>query len=129
MNIGRIVKNKRTARLIAMETTNTLGVVSEQVRVSEMAQVVRALPDVDEMGETAYELHQARRMVMQRPRIMQYHADSAQSIRRQEVGQQLKPRFMVQLQGEKIAIEDQYLVFGPAQDRIAGPTILGFTGE
>ncbi len=129
MDIGRIVKNKCAARLIAMETTNTLGVVCEQMRICEMAQVVRTLPDVYEMREAGYELHQARRLAMQRSRIMQHHADSAQLVRHQEVGKQLKPGFMIQLQGAKIPIEDQYLVFGPAQNRIAGLAILGFTGE
>lgn len=129
MNIGRVVKNKRTARLINMETTNTLGIVGKQVRICEVAQVVRTLPHFYEMREAAYQLHKARCLVMQGSRIMQHHADSAQSIRRQKVGQQLKPDSVIQLQGAKIAIEDQYLVFGPAQDRIAGPTILGFTGE
>jgi len=89
MNIGRIVKNKRTARLIDMETTNTLGIVSKQVRVREMTQVVRALSYVDEMREAPYELHQARRLAMQWFRIMQHHPDSAQWVGRQEIRQQL----------------------------------------
>lgn len=87
MNIGRVVKNKRAARLGEMEATNSMGIVREQVRVCEMAQIVRALSHFDEMREARDELHQARRLVMQRSRIMQHHADSAQVIRCQKRGQ------------------------------------------
>lgn len=129
MNIGRIVKNKRTARLIDMETTNTLGVVSKQVRVRKMTQVVRALSHFYEVRETAYELHQAGRLAMQRFRIMQHHPDSPQRIGRQEIRQQLQAGSFIELQGSKVTIENQYLALGPAQNGIAGLAIFRFTRE
>ncbi len=129
MNIGWVVKNKRAARLLDMETTNTMGIIREKVRVREMAQIVRALSHVDHMREARDELHQARCLAVQRCRIMQHHADSAQVIRCQKRDQRSKAGFMLQLQAAKIAIEDQYFPFGPTQDCIAGLTISGFTGE
>ena len=129
MNINRVVENKRAARMIDMETTNAMGIVCEQVRVREVTQVVRALAHLDEMREAGYELHQAWRLAIQRSRIVQHHTDSAQVIVRQKSDQGVKTEFMVQLQAAKIAIEDQYFMFRPRQDGIAGLAIFGFTGE
>jgi hypothetical protein len=60
---------------------------------------------------------------------MQHDPDSPQAVSREEFGQRLKAGPMVELQTAKIAIEDQQLAFGAAQDRVASPAIFGFTGE
>ena len=94
-----------------------------------MAQIVRTLPYIYQMREAGDQLHQARHLSMQRPRVMQHDPDSPQAVGCEEAGQQMKPGVMVQLQSEEIAIEDHQLVFGAAKHRVASLAIFGFTGE
>ena len=129
VDVGRVVNDQRAARLLDVETAHSVGIVGKQVRVGKVAQVVGALPHVDHVREAGDELHQAWRLPMQGPRVMQHDADSPQAIAGEEVRERLKPCVVVQLQAAQVAIEDQQLAFGPAQDRIACPAISGFAGE
>ena len=129
VDVGRVVDDQRAARLVDVKTAHTVGIVREQVRVGKMAQVVGALPHVDHVREAGDDVHQAWRLPMQGPRVMQHDADSPQAIAGEEVRERLKPCVVVQLQAAQVAIEDQQLALGPAQDRIACLAIFGFAGE
>ena len=129
MDVGRVVSYKRAARLLDMEAANSMSVVGEQVRVSQMTQVVGALPHLDKMGVAGDELHQSRRLTMQRSRIMQHYSNAPQVIGCKEVGQQLQAGGMVQLQALEISIEDQQFLLGMQQDGVASLAIFGFTGD
>ena len=129
MNVAPIVENERAARLIDMETAYAVVLVSQYVRIRQLAQVVRTLSHVDDMQKARNEPHQARHTSLQRYGVAQHHANSAQAVAVQKAGQHLEARIFFEAERDQIAIEDQDLPFRPGQNRIAGPPIIGFTGK
>ncbi len=129
MNVGPVVENQRTTGLLDMETAHPVALVDEHVRIRQLTQIVRTLPNVDDMRKAGNEPHQAWRIAFHRLGIMQHDAESVQTVTLQKAGQRLKASLFLEPQRGQIAIENQYLVFGQGQNRIAGLTIRAFAGE
>lgn len=129
MDVSRVVDNERAAWLIGMKASHAVAFVCEHVCVSKMTQVVRTLPEVDDMGESDDELRQTWRVARHWVGVVQHYTDSAQAVHLQKVGQCFKARLFFESKCGKIPIKNQYLVLRPAQNRVAGLAILGFTGD
>lgn len=129
MEINRIVENQCTAWLVNMKTTHAMDIVDEQMSVRQMSQVIRTLPDLDDVGKACNELHQVRRLVLDMFRDMENDAQAASAIGLKESDQRLKPGRFFQSQSREVAVKDQNLSSGLAQNRIAGVPIVGFTGQ
>ena len=128
-DIGGVVESQRAAWLVDMEAAHPVAFIRQQVRIRQVAQIVRALSRFDDMREANDEPHQAWRVSLQWAGVMQYHADSAKGAFLQKAGQGPKPGVFFESQGGKITIENQNLPFRPGQDGVAGLTILSLTGK
>ena len=129
MNGGPVVESECAAGLIDMEAAQAVTLVDEHVRIRELTQVVRALSHFDDMRKAGNQLHETWRIALHWRGVMQHHAESVRAGFLQKVGQGLKASFFFEPQGGKVAIENQDLVFGPGQDRIAGLPVFRFTGK
>ncbi len=112
-----------------METTYPVNFVDHQMGIHEMAQVIRALPYLDQMRKAGKQLHQAWCIALHRRGVMQHDTDSARPIFLEKACQLFKASFFFESQRSKIAIEDQDLAFGSTENRVAGLSVFGFTGE
>lgn len=128
-NVARIIKNKRAAREVELKSAYPVLVVGKHVCVGKMAQVVRALPDINGVRKTRNQLNQSRHIYFQPIGVVYHHADSSRCVGLEKCRQLFDPAGFTQTQRHEGAIENDNFPLGATNDGIACLAIVGFTGQ